>query len=203
MKKPCNLTEFSRLARSREAEGELSTIRQLIELSILLPFFGVGPGFYQMAGFWKKDMPWADKKRHLSASAYRKIVEKLNPMPYRKISQNKLSETAVFRLFHVPSPEYLGYYNNLAGQDASGNELRSANNLESFLSHFRDQTKICFKPLEGWAGQGFEAVEIRKSENAISLFRFKTQRLMNPEEFKSEIIDNCSLSGTTSHTRCF
>ena len=92
MKQFCSFPEFLRLAWIRQANGGLSVIRQLLELSILFPFYRVGPGFYQMAGFWKREIPWSDKKGHLSPSAYRKIIGKLNPIPYRKISQNKLTE---------------------------------------------------------------------------------------------------------------
>ncbi len=189
MSKLCNFKEFIRLAKIRQAQGEHSVIRQLLELLVLFPFYRVGPGFYQMAGFWKRTIPWSDKKGHLNPSAYRKIIGKLNPLPYRKLSENKLSETAILRLFKIPTPEYLGYYNEFAGCDASGSKLCSLKDFRSFLEGFQDQTKICFKQLEGWAGQGFEVAEVRKCEDAINLFRMKTQSLMTLNQFIDEVID--------------
>ena len=142
-----------------------------------------------MAGFWKREVPWADKKGHLGPSAYRKAVGQLNSMPYRKLSQNKLSETAILRLFHIPTPEYLGYYNGIAGQDADGMELCSLDHFRSFLGKFTNYTKICFKPLEGWAGHGFEIAEVRIKDNDICLLRLKNQTVMTVGDFKSEVID--------------
>lgn len=188
MEKNCSPSEFLRLAKERQAAGGISAIRQCLELSILLPFYGVGPGFYQMAGFWKKGTPWSSKKGHLSPSAYRSAVGKLNPAPYRKISQNKLSETAIFRLFRIPSPAYIGFYNNLSGKDADGHELSSLEQFSQLLKKFEHGAKICFKPLEGWAGHGFEAAEITKQEGSVQLIREKTNSKLSPAEFRNEII---------------
>lgn len=189
MKEPCDLFQFWKLAKSRQADGELSAARQVIELFILYPFYKVGPGFYQMAGFWKRDTCWSTKTGHLSPSAYRRVVETLNPTPYRKISQNKLSEKAILSLLHIPSPKHLGYYDNFAGSDSSGMKLRSTEDLEGFLRTFEDKTNICFKPLEGWAGQGFEIAEIRRNENDTNLYRVKTKSLKTVGEFKADVID--------------
>jgi len=189
MKAPCTFSEFLRLARLRRGQGELSVARQLFELMVLFPFYGVGPGFYQMAGFWKRDVPWAHKKGHLGAAGYRKEVGRLNPLPYRKLSQNKLSEKAMLRLFHIPTPDYLGYFHEVAGQDSDGRRLCGIADLEGFLDRFRDGTRICFKPLEGWAGQGFEVVEVTRGRNGSTLLRARTSTRLTPERFKEEVID--------------
>lgn len=189
MKKSCDIFEFWKLAKSRQADGELSAVRQLVELLILYPFYTVGPGFYQMAGFWKRQTPWSAKTGHLSPKAYRVLIEKMNPMPYRKISQNKLSEKAILSLLHIASTKYLGYFNELAGSDSTGMELRSIEDLKNFLKRFEDGKKICFKPLEGWAGQGFEIVEVRRNDNDSDLYRVKTQRPMTVDKFQADVIE--------------
>ncbi len=189
MKESCTFSEFMRLARLRESTGELSAIRQLLELLILMPFHKVGPGFYQMAGFWRKGVPWAHKKGHLSAASYRSTVDRLNPAAYRKLSQNKLSETAILRLFHIPSPEYLGYFDTTAGQDAQGRPLRSAEDLIGFVQALEVGQKVCFKPLEGWAGEGFEIAEIREAGAIPQLYRLKNQSLLDVAQFKEQVID--------------
>lgn len=189
MKPSCTLSEFLRLARVRQDQGGLPASRQLLELMILFPFFRVGPGFYQMAGFWKRGVPWPDKKGHLSPSAYRKTVGRLNPLPYRKLSQNKLSEKALLRLFHIPTPDYLGYYHDLAGRDAAGGRLCTVEEFSGFLEGFEEGARLCFKPLEGWAGHGFEVAGVRRQGGGAALFREKTRTLMTPERFKGEVID--------------
>lgn len=188
MKESCGLSAFWRLAKLRQSEGEQSALRQALELAVLMPFYRVGPGFYQMAGFWKRSMTWADKTGHLDPNGYRKAVDRLNPAAYRKLSQNKLSETAVFRLSHVPAPDYLGNFGTLAGQDVDGAPLRNADDLAAFFSRFPDGTKICFKPLEGWAGVGFEVVELKRDNGALALLRRKTNSLMDVAQFTQQVL---------------
>ena len=189
MEPSCTFPKFVRLARARQDQGELSVARQLMELIILFPFCRVGPGFYQMAGFWKRGIPWSEKVGHLSPLAYRKALGKLNPMPYRKLSQNKLSEKAMFHLFRIPTPAYLGYYHALAGQDARGNRLCTLEDFDRFLGRMENRTRICFKPLEGWAGRGFEVAEMRSQQNETVLFRMRTRSLMALDRFKAEVLE--------------
>jgi hypothetical protein len=189
LKKRCTPAEFVRLARAREADGGLSLVRQLLELTVLLPVYGVGPGFYQMAGFWRKEISWSDKRGHLNSNAYRKMLEQLNPYNYRKLSENKLAETALFRLFDIPAPEFLGYFNPASGRDVTGTPLRSLDDLRRFFGSQADGRKICFKPLEGWAGQGFEIVTIKRQDAAPSIYRVATGAHVDPSEFKEAVID--------------
>jgi hypothetical protein len=52
---------------------------------VLALFTGNGPGYYQMAGFWRKSVPWSEKRAHLGSRQYAKVLAALNPEEYRKI----------------------------------------------------------------------------------------------------------------------
>lgn len=189
MKQSCSIADFFRLARQRQAVGGLSALRQLLEIAVLMPIYGVGPGFYQMAGFWKRDIAWCDKISHLNPTAYRRVVDSLNPREYRKISQNKLSEKAMLRFFNLPSPAYIGYYNSRVGQDASGQPLQCAADLERLLRHLGHGSRVCFKPLEGWAGEGFEIGDVHVQGSGAHICRVKTGSIEPIESFIKEVID--------------
>jgi Sugar-transfer associated ATP-grasp len=177
------IREFLRLSRKRANEGHRSVLRQVLELSVLLPFYGVGPGYYQMAGFWDRKVRWTDKTCHMSAAAYHKIVERLNPRPYQKLSQNKLGEQALLRLFGVPCSELLGFYHALSGRTVNGDPLRTPEELSRFLAGGLDQSKICFKPVEGWGGRGFQVVEVVRRGNTVRIRRIGERNLIDVAEF--------------------
>src|SRR5690625_1731082 len=121
-----SVTNFWRLARQREDDGHLSALRQVGEAAFLRLFHGVGPGYYQLAAFWDRSTTWHDKTHHLSEAEYQKRLLALNPPEYRKLSQNKLAEKALFRLLGIPSPEYLGHYHQATGKTADGAPLTDA-----------------------------------------------------------------------------
>lgn len=149
--------------------------RQLAEV-LILRFYGVGLGFYQMAGYWRREVTWAHKVGSLSAKEYSSCVNGLNHPAYHKLSQNKLAEKAILRLFHIPCPEYLGFYNAETGMTAEGVPLKTPDELAHLLRRYK---RVCFKPLEGWAGRGFEAVDI----DGTGVRRVKTGERMTVAEF--------------------
>ena len=57
------------LSRARAREGHKSALRQWAEMAALAVVTGNGPGFYQMAGFWRASVSWREKRAHLNAAA--------------------------------------------------------------------------------------------------------------------------------------
>jgi hypothetical protein len=147
------LSQLIDLSRRRAREGNLGLWRQLGEMFMLRVLHGVGPSYYHRAGFWRRDLSWRDKTSQLSASEYRRRVELLNPLSYRKLSQNKIPEKAILTLFGVPTPRFLGRFNACTGSDPTGQPLRSAADLERLVTA-RQATRLVFKQLEGWGGKG-------------------------------------------------
>jgi hypothetical protein len=187
-----SLPKFWRLARSRERSGHMSAFRQLVEAFALRVFYGLGPGYYQMAGFWDRSVPWHDKVRHLSVDEYRRRLAVLNPLNYRKLSQHKLAEKAMFGILSIPTPEYLGYFHCGAGRTVDNAPLVDAESLSRFLANRADLDKVCFKSVEGWGGQGFELVEIARESAGVRLLRARTGKQMTVEQFCAEVLSQPS-----------
>jgi hypothetical protein len=188
--KDFSLARFWHLARLRARNGHMSALRQLAEALTLRLLYGLGPGYYQMAGFWDRSVTWHDKVRHLSVDEYRKRLATLNPFSYRKLSQHKLAEKALFRALCIPTPEYLGYFHASCGRTADNMPLVDAASLERFLGARPDLGKVCFKGLEGWGGTGFELVEVARDGAAMRLLRLRTGECLTVESFCRDVLNN-------------
>jgi len=147
------------LTRQRAAEGHLSATRQLAEIALLLPLRGVGPGYYHMAGMWRRELRWADKTSHLNVLEYRRALKRLNPEAYRKLSQNKIAEKAILSLFNLPTPRFLGRLCATVGLDASGKRLVCSADLADFVEG-QGLRRLVFKELEGHGGSGVHLVDV-------------------------------------------
>jgi hypothetical protein len=154
--------------RQKARDGHLGMIRQLFEMAYLRIVNGVGPGYYQASGLWHKDIPWNFKRKQLSVSEYRRRLKILNPPDYRKLSQNKISEKAIFEFFRFPTPEFLGFFHPANGRTREGNALTSETEMESFLSSYQG-AKVCFKDVEGWSGRAFRAATVVSRQTALGL----------------------------------
>ena len=164
------LTKLQRilaLTRQRASEGHLPAARQIAEMALLLPLRGVGPAYYHMAGLWRRDLSWSDKTCHMSVLEYRRVLHRLNPEGYRKLSQNKVAEKAILTLFNLPTPRFVGRLREGIGLDASGKRLVSHIDLAELLKAARLQ-KLVFKELEGHGGKGVHIVEVL-AENPIRI----------------------------------
>lgn len=147
------LSQIIELSRRRAREGHLGVPRQLAEIAALRLLHGVGPRYYHMAGFWRRDLSWRDKTSQLTAHEYSRRVGILNPVNYRKLSQNKIPEKAILSLFGIPTARFLGRLNARVGCDGNGRALRDASDLER-LAHEQQATRLVIKPVEGWGGKG-------------------------------------------------
>lgn len=157
------LGEIWSLARSR-TRGEngahaKGALRQMIEMAGLLALRGIGPGFYQLAGFWRRDVPWRHMLRYMNPKEYAAAVDRLNKPAYHKLSQNKVVEKAIMRLYGIATTELLGILNPVTGQTLDGAPLRDAVELEGFLASLAPR-RVCFKANEGWGGSAFRALEL-------------------------------------------
>lgn len=153
------LSQIVGLSRRRAREGNLGLPRQLAEMTALRLLHGVGPLYYHMAGFWRRDLSWRDKTSHLSAREFRRRIGVLNPVQYRKLSQNKIPEKAILSMFGIPTPRFLGRLNARVGCDGKGRALRTAADLER-LAQEQNATRLVFKPVEGWGGKGIHIPEV-------------------------------------------
>ncbi|UEX77323.1 sugar-transfer associated ATP-grasp domain-containing protein [Spiribacter halobius] len=189
-----SMRAFWALAAERERAGHLGRFRQGLEAAILYACRGVGPGYYQMAGFWEKGVPWRDKAGHLSTMAYRKALQRLNPVNHRKISQNKLIEKALLQALAIPTPPYLGFYHPAAGRTPDGAPLRTPEALSEYLSERLNGKKVCFKAVEGWGGYTFESVAVAQDGDDIRLLRDRTGEYATVSEF-------CDSALHTAHAR--
>jgi hypothetical protein len=187
------LVRYWLLARARAGDGNLSTLRQVVEMVTLAVLTGNGPGFYQMAGFWRQSVPWCDKVAHLNAGAYRRRLRLLNPPDYRKITQNKLPEKGLLSLFEIPTPAFVGFLHPSVGRTARGERLRDGADLARLLESV-DTEKLCFKPAEGWGGKGVEIVEVLRGKPA-AVRRLRTGKRVGAVEFGSELLARNASSG--------
>lgn len=125
---------------------------------------GIGPNYYLLAGMADQKMSWQKKCQHLSHANYHKAINILNPKPYRKITQNKLTEKSLLTLSNISTADFIGFYHPVKGFDRLGEQLISIDELSALLSQYQEKT-ICLKLPEGSGGAGFLAGKIQKSTN--------------------------------------
>lgn len=130
----------------------------------------LGPRYYVVAGMARESFPKADQWLHISAKEYREALNVLNPPAYRKLTQNKLCEKALYNVMHIATARMRGYYHPQKGITDYGHPLQQEEQLDSLLGSLRDQA-ICLKPVEGWGGSGVKIgkVGIRDGKAVLEL----------------------------------
>jgi hypothetical protein len=126
----------------------------------------VGPRYYHTAGFWRRELTWKDKTSHLSAREYRRFINKVNPIEYRKLSQNKIAEKAMLSLFDLPTPRFVGRLARHAGLNREGAPLRNSSELATLIRQNRFD-RLVFKQLEGYGGKGVRIAHFRLDEKIV------------------------------------
>jgi hypothetical protein len=147
------------LMRQRARDGHAGLWRQLWEMLVLKATRDIGVEYYQMAGMWRREMPWSEKVGHLGTRAYLRALASANPMPYRKLSQHKLAEKALLTLLGIPTPRFLGFAHTRGGRTAAGAPLSTPVDFERFIAALAVD-RICFKRMEGHGGAGFLPVQV-------------------------------------------
>lgn len=181
------LSQIIRMSRRRAGEGELGVSRQLAEMAALRLLHGVGPLYYQMAGFWRRGLSWRDKTSQLSAREYRRRIDLLNPPTYRKLSQNKIPEKAILALFGIPTSRFLGRLQARVGCEPDGRPLKGAADLGRFVAA-RGHDRLVFKPVEGWGGKGVHIPGIEYGP-AVGFREPGIDGLLNVEEYCTRVLE--------------
>jgi len=182
------LRVYGQLMQHRARQGHLSTYRQLIEMFVLWIWRGQGPGYYHTAGFWRQGIPWKNKMLHMNMREYRAEIAHFNKPQYQKLSQNKIPEKGILSLFGIPGTEFLGYLHKFTGMDNQGNPLRTPADLGQLIQTLSID-RICFKPAESWAGQGFVSADISNHGDTGFVRLTKNEEEVSTEDLFSRILE--------------
>ena len=155
------------IQNGRDAQN-IGATQQVWEMAKLRVFHGIGPNYYLLAGFCAKDIPWELKASHKSAAAYKAWIDAKNPKLYRKISQNKLAESAMLHFMHIPATRHLGFLHPDIGVDVNGRDLKTVGELAQMLISAHE-TAVVFKPLEGHGGYGIRVFDVAVSDAGVTL----------------------------------
>jgi hypothetical protein len=188
------LRRLSEYGRKSAASGELSLVRQWIEILLILARGGNGPGYYYMAGMQRRSIEWNDKIAHLGSRAYLKAVRSLNDSHYHKLSQHKLAEKAIMAMMGVATPRFLGYFHTQAGRTCRHEPLTNLEQLSAFLCSI-SPGRVCIKMAEGSGGIGFRAFECAVAENTLRLRSLDDGHEMTASALHEHLAADASESG--------
>lgn len=170
---------LSLIHNNAQEPHNLGVLAQLTQMAKLRLFRGIGPNYYLLAGFADKNIPWDLKASHKSAAAYKRWVNEKNPQLYRKISQNKLVETAMLRFMDIPTTRFLGFLHRVNGIDLERQPLTSMTDLNVLL-HGLKPAAVVLKPLEGHGGYGIRVCDVENSNNPNNVVTLR-DRITNDE----------------------
>jgi hypothetical protein len=142
---------------------------------------GLGPRYFVVAGMARKNFKEADKWFHISAREYYKALDILNPPLYRKFTQNKLTEKALYQFLKLPISPMLGYYHPIVGVTKDGRPLTDAKTLINLFHLYIGKTLV-IKPLEGFGGRGVVALAITSDGDKLQLISVGDQKEYTSEE---------------------
>ena len=140
-----------RLESQRKKRSSAAIIVEMIRLYLKN---SIGPNYYLQAGMADPNMSWSYKCSHISDKDYHAALYKLNPRPYRKITQHKLFEKSFLQFSHIPCTNFIGFLEPIKGFDVDGKPLTTDKQLIDLLSNYIDEI-ICIKIPEGYGGKGF------------------------------------------------
>jgi hypothetical protein len=165
---PSGLAVVWHTCHAKARAGGLPVWRQCLEMTVLFACRRMGPGYYLLARFWRREVPFRDKWRHCHDREYARHVVALNPSRYQKVSQHKVAEKAVLSLFGLPTPRFIGFFHGRRGLDAQARPLRNAGDLERSLQA-QVGRQVCFKTVEGYGGSDFIALLVGPGPGALRL----------------------------------
>lgn len=172
----------------RARQGHLPVYRQMAEMVVLKLFYGLGPGHYHTARYWRRELPWSFKTGFWPYRKFRAVVSALNPPVYQKMSQHKVCEKAILQLLNIPSPQFRGHLHPARGLTATGTPLKNAADLEQLLLANPHWNKLCFKLVEGFGGMGFQAIRCLR-EDGLQLQTLDLQKIFSVEEFVADVLN--------------
>lgn len=177
-----HLQDHIRAMRAFADQGDLPVWRQALEILAIWLVRGIGPGYYLIGRFSRPDISFAEKLNYFNGRQYQRRVFELNDPRYHKASQHKVIEAAVLRMFSLPAPDPLGFFQREVGQTLAGGALRNADQLRHYLER-SDIDRFVAKPCEGYAGRGFKSAKWL-GDGKLQLFNDET--LITVEEFVEE-----------------
>jgi hypothetical protein len=142
---------------------------------------GLGPRYFVVASMARKNFKEADKWLHISAREYYKALDILNPPLYRKLTQSKLAEKALYQLLHLPTATMIGYFHPVTGITANGSSLTNTHSLKALLQQFSGSI-VMVKPLEGFGGTGVMALAISSLQGELQLKALGESRQYSAEQ---------------------
>lgn len=192
------LSETLKSSIKRAGEGHLPVWRQAIEMIYLQLRYRIGPGFYQNAQFWRRDIPLSRKARYRLGQPYLDELKAINDPRYEMVSQNKVCEKALLALFAIPTASFLGHFHPLTGRTSDGSPLR---NGQEFLAMMRrqGQTTAAIKRPVGARGIGFDIVDVNEDCNA--LFSRRQQQHVTANEYLADKLAEFGDQGI--HVECY
>lgn len=172
------------LIRSARLSDNKTLFRQLAEILALFLRSRLGPGYYIQGRMFQKDFSTGEVLGFLSYRGYKRRLRSLNLPLYKRCSQNKAVEKALLTAYGVPTPKLLGCFRIQDGVATDGNTLRGAGDLVRLINQQAPGDSICFKPVEGYGGRGFTAIEIMDSDRVKDL---RTGNIVSAGTFAEDI----------------
>jgi hypothetical protein len=169
-------------------------VAEIVALGLLN---GNGPGYYLAAGFYRREIPWPDKRLHLGQKSYRRRLARINPEPFRAITQVKLVEKSLLAGLGFPTPTFLGFLHPERGRTAAAERLNEPAHLATLLASCRGE-RVVFKLVEGWAGRGFIVADIDPDGRGV---RVVGSRHGQVETVSAEVLYAALLDGEGSGGR--
>lgn len=142
--------------------------QQVLEMLVLYLLRNIGPGYYMQARWWRRQVPFRHKWRHVNRREYNAFIDRLNVDAYQKASQHKLIEKAVLQSLAVPTAPFIGFVHPVRGRSATGVALTTPAALAETLQPLVGQ-RICCKQVEGWGGFGFAAFDVEADAAGLRL----------------------------------
>lgn len=180
------IVEIIRVAKQKADAGELPLRAQLVEMLYLLLRHRIGPGYYLMARFWRKSMPFADKCAHWNGKKYLRFVHRVNDPRYFKVSQNKLVEKALLLTLGIPTTPLIGLYHPRKGRSTDGSKLTDREDLVRELVRLRGR-RVFFKPAEGDSGAGVFCLAVDASQARLQLSEVPSGRAITLEQLADRL----------------
>ena len=157
-----------RIMRRRAMEGHLPLARQVLEVAYLYLRNGLSPTYYCSGGLYQRDIPWREKREHITTRTYLRRLRHINEPLVRFLTQNKVVTAGLLQLFGVPAPAFYGYLSTSAGQTFDARPLRSCSDLGALLSR-GTINHLCFKPITGWGGKGFIKLSVSQMAEGLDV----------------------------------
>lgn len=151
----------------------------------------LGPGYYLMGRFWRKEVSFRDKRRHWNGRKYLRFVHQINDPAYFKVSQNKLVEKCLLAGMKIPTVPLVGLYHPCQGRTVDGQPLSSIPELVSALESSGEGV-FFFKPAEGDSGRGVFSLTACSDGKRLVLSDPVSGAAVREEDVENRLRSSCS-----------